>query len=146
MGKFGKNSPEAELFDRYAKMLRWSVELKEIAEPKGLPTGVLAEKEGEMLLAAVPKGARIIALDERGKMFSSEDLAKQIALWRDGGDASLAFVLGGADGLSDEVRNKAHLLLSLGKMVWPHLLARVMLSEQIYRAKTIMEGHPYHRA
>ncbi|MEM9581748.1 MAG: 23S rRNA (pseudouridine(1915)-N(3))-methyltransferase RlmH [Pseudomonadota bacterium] len=101
--------------------------------------------EAQLLRRAVPKSALICSLDERGKVVTSPDFAKQLANWRDTGTQDLAFVIGGADGLAPEFRAEAGQLLSFGKMVWPHMLARVMLSEQLYRAASILAGSPYHR-
>jgi len=101
--------------------------------------------EAALLTRALPKGALVCALDERGPIISSIDFSQQLAKWRDQGTGDLAFVIGGADGLTPEFRNSAQSLLSFGKMVWPHMLARVMLSEQLYRASTILAGMPYHR-
>ena len=112
----------------------------------GYITSRLPQKEGELLLSAVPEGGVIIALDERGKHLSSEEFAHRLGTWQDNGIPAAAFLIGGADGHSPEVRQKAHLLLAFGKMTWPHMLARAMLAEQIYRAKTILDGHPYHRS
>lgn len=145
VGKLKKNAPEVIIFEKYVKMLKWSVEVKEVVENKKLPLENLIESEGERLLKSVPIGAYIIALDEKGVMLSSNDFAKELIKARDTGIADLAFLIGGADGHSEKVKQKAHFLLSLGKMVWPHFLVRPMLIEQIYRAKTIIEGHPYHR-
>ena len=86
-----------------------------------------------------------MALDERGQMLSSPELAQRIADWRDAGRQDLAFVIGGADGLVPALRDRADLALSFGRLVWPHMLVRVMLAEQIYRAATILSGSPYHR-
>ena len=97
------------------------------------------------LLEAVPSGATAIALDERGDTMTSPQFARQIARWRDDGRGDLAFVIGGADGLAPDLRNRAEFKLSFGMMVWPHMLARVMLSEQLYRAASILAGSPYHR-
>lgn len=102
--------------------------------------------EGAALLKVVPDGAHVVALDERGRQFTSPDLARFIEARRDGGLQDLAFLIGGADGLSRPVRDRADASLSLGCMVWPHMLARVMLSEQIFRAAGIIAGTPYHRA
>ena len=102
--------------------------------------------EGALQLKAVPDGAVVCALDERGRQMSSPDLADRIAGWRDEGRPSAVFVIGGADGLAQEVRDRADMALSLGPMVWPHMLVRVMLAEQLYRAATILAGSPYHRA
>ena len=93
----------------------------------------------------MPPGARLVALDERGAVWSSRDFADRLAAWRDGGTAALAFAIGGADGLARAVTERADAVLSLGAMTWPHLLARGMLLEQLYRAQQILAGHPYHR-
>lgn len=102
------------------------------------------EAQSRRLADAVPAGATAIALDERGEAMNSTAFARLIARERDGGCAHMVFLIGGADGLSDELRGRAR-LLSLGPMVWPHMLARVMLAEQLYRATTILAGLPYHR-
>lgn len=113
----------------------------EIDERKGGgPAG-----EAQLLQGAWPKGATTCALDERGAVLSSPDFAKKLASWRDQGRQNLSFVIGGADGLSPDLRDQADQLLSFGKMVWPHMLARVMLCEQLYRAASILAGKPYHR-
>jgi len=101
--------------------------------------------EGEKLLKAVPVGAFVIALDGAGKTLSSAAFAKRLGAWRDGGVKDIAFLIGGANGLDGAVTGAADLVLSLGAMTWPHLLARAMLVEQIYRAQCILSGHPYHR-
>ena len=103
------------------------------------------EPEGDLLSRAIPDTALICVLDERGKVMSSPDFAAEIAGWRDGGRQDLAFVIGGADGISPKLRARADASLSFGKMVWPHMLVRVMLAEQLYRAATILSGGPYHR-
>ncbi len=101
--------------------------------------------EAPLLEGAIPKGAVICALDERGKLMSSPDFAAMLAEWRDMGRANVAFVIGGADGIDPSLRAKADAKLSFGKMVWPHMLVRVMLGEQLYRASSILSGAPYHR-
>ncbi|SHF38562.1 23S rRNA (pseudouridine1915-N3)-methyltransferase [Litoreibacter ascidiaceicola] len=101
--------------------------------------------EAVLLERAIPKGATICAMDERGKVMTSPDFANLLGGWRDQGVSDLAFVLGGADGLTKDLRAQADTSLSFGKMVWPHMLARVMLSEQLYRAASILSGSPYHR-
>ena len=98
------------------------------------------------LLAAVPQGARLVALDERGKNLDSPAFAALMGRWQDDGLGDLAFAIGGPDGLSPAVLERADLTLSLGPMTWPHLLVRVLLVEQLYRAQSILDGHPYHRA
>ncbi len=102
--------------------------------------------EAELIRRALPKTGVTCALDERGQTLSSPEFAEVIARWRDEGQQEASFLIGGADGLTHELRDSADLTLSLGKMVWPHLLARVMLSEQLYRAASILANMPYHRA
>ena len=87
----------------------------------------------------------IVALDERGRQSTSPEFAALLARWRDGGTQDVAFLIGGADGIAPRLRDRAHHLLSFGQMVWPHMLVRVMIAEQIYRAATILSGGPYHR-
>lgn len=101
--------------------------------------------QARLLEKSIPDHAYIIALDERGQIISSRDFAQHIATRRDSGISDMAFVIGGADGLDPDLRDRAHKIMSFGAMVWPHMLARVMLSEQIYRAATILAGGPYHR-
>lgn len=102
--------------------------------------------EAELLARAVPAGAVLVTLDERGKLLTSPEFAAQLARWRDGGRQDVAFVIGGADGIDPSLRAKADFSISFGQMVWPHMLVRVMLAEQLYRAATILGGGPYHRA
>lgn len=101
--------------------------------------------EAILLRKALPKGAMICTLDERGKLLSSPEFANKLAGWRDGGRQDVALIIGGADGIDPSLRAEADFAISFGKMVWPHMLARVMLSEQLYRAATILSGGPYHR-
>ncbi len=135
--------------DDYARRFArpWSLQLAELrAEPRNeaRPVERMAAAEGERLLAAVPRGARKVVLDERGRALSTRQLADRLGEWQaDGGDA--AFLLGGPDGHAQALRERADLLLSLSPMTLPHGLARVVLIEQLYRATTILAGHPYHR-
>jgi 23S rRNA (pseudouridine1915-N3)-methyltransferase len=101
--------------------------------------------EAVLLAKAIPDGAALCVLDERGKVLSSPEFADQLAAWRDGGRQDVAFVIGGADGIDPGLRARADLAISFGRMVWPHMLVRVMLAEQLYRATTILAGSPYHR-
>lgn len=101
--------------------------------------------EAELLSRAVPSGAVMVTLDERGRVLSSPEFSEQIARWRDGGRQDLAFVIGGADGIDPGLRARAGFSISFGRMVWPHMLVRVMLAEQLYRAAAILAGTPYHR-
>lgn len=144
-----RTGPERMLTDDYMQRFNRS------ARPLGL--GPLTEHEVEdrkgggmsaeadLLARVLPAGAVIVALDERGQTLSSPELAQRLADWRDAGRQDLAFVIGGADGLAPALRDRADLALSFGRLVWPHMLVRVMLAEQIYRAATILSGSPYHR-
>jgi 23S rRNA (pseudouridine1915-N3)-methyltransferase len=129
-------------FDRTGRALGLGpAQLHEVEDKKG--GGMAAE--ATLLERVIPKSSVIVALDERGKLQSSPEFATQLGDWRDGGRGDLAFVIGGADGIAPELRKRADFKLSFGRMVWPHMLARVMLSEQLYRAASILAGSPYHR-
>ena len=129
-------------FDRTGRGLGLGpLTIHEVEDRKG--GGMSAE--ADLLERAIPKGAVICTMDERGKLISSPDFAGKLADWRDAGRGDLAFVIGGADGIDPGLRAKADFSLSFGKMVWPHMLARVMLTEQLYRAASILAGSPYHR-
>lgn len=130
-GKIGR-SPEAELTDRYLKRIAWPVKLTELPERGGK-------------LPEPAAGAVTVLLDERGEPMSSMALAKLLEGWRDGGKREARFLVGGADGHGDKARGEADLLLSFGPATWPHLLARAMLAEQLFRATSILANHPYHR-
>lgn len=140
-----KSGPERDLYDRYARMVRWDITVREIEEKQALPAAKRKAREGQRLLACCPDGAMVVALDEKGKRLDSETLAARIGAWRDDGVSDLVFVIGGADGLDDAVRSRADLVLSFGAVTWPHLLIRGLLAEQLYRAQQILSGHPYHR-
>lgn len=141
-----KAGPERALADKYlARITAWPVTEREVEEKRPLKGAALRKREGELILAACPAGARLVALDERGKTLNSADFAARLGGWSDDGDANVAFAIGGADGLDDAVRARADLLLAFGAMTLPHLLVRGVLLEQIYRAQTILAGHPYHR-
>jgi len=137
--------PHEALGRHYAERITWPLSIREVEEKRPLSPSELREREGALLLAATPKLATLVALDARGQSLASEAFAERLARWRDAGVADLAFLIGGAEGLADAVRQKAALVLSLGSMTWPHLLARGMLLEQLYRAQQILAGHPYHR-
>jgi len=144
IGRAGRG-PERDLYEHYAGRIRWPLTLRELEEKKKLPPPELVKREGELLLQAVPEGSLLVALDRRGKMLDTEAFARHLAHWRDD-SMSVAFVIGGADGHGQALLKKAALTLSFGAMTWPHLLARAMLAEQIYRAQQLLAGHPYHRA
>jgi 23S rRNA (pseudouridine1915-N3)-methyltransferase len=119
--------------------------ITELEEKGRFSAAELKTREAELIVAAVPNGARLVALDHRGAEWSSRELADRLGKWRDGGVADLAFAIGGAEGLGPAVIERADAVLSLGAMTWPHLLCRCMLLEQLYRAQQILAGHPYHR-
>ena len=135
----------AALYDHYVERLRAAVAVREIAEGKGRTADERMGREGDAILAALPKNATVVVLDPRGKTMTSEAFAAFVGKVADSGK-DVAFLIGGADGFADAVRAKADLVLSLGAMTWPHLMVRAMLAEQLYRAETILAGHPYHRA
>jgi 23S rRNA (pseudouridine1915-N3)-methyltransferase len=141
-----KAGPARELYEFYAGRLAWPLTLKEVEERRTLPPVALKAREAELLLAALPRGARLVALDETGRNLTSSQFAERIDRWRDEGAQDLAIAIGGAEGLAETVREQADLVLALGTMTWPHLLVRGMIAEQLYRAQTILAGHPYHRA
>ncbi|MFN3576300.1 MAG: 23S rRNA (pseudouridine(1915)-N(3))-methyltransferase RlmH [Tabrizicola sp.] len=142
--------PERDLVDDYLQRLDRAgrplglgpASEHEVEDRKG--GGMAAE--GALLARAVPEGAALCVLDERGKLLTSPEFAARLAGWRDGGRQDAAFVIGGADGVDPALRARADLVLSFGHMVWPHMLVRAMLAEQLYRAATILAGSPYHRA
>ncbi|MEJ6404106.1 23S rRNA (pseudouridine(1915)-N(3))-methyltransferase RlmH [Yoonia sp. 2307UL14-13] len=145
-----RKGPERELiddyvarFDRTGRALALGpAQIIEVEDKKG--GGMTAE--AVLLTRAVPDGALICTLDERGKVMSSPDFARLLGRWRDHGRQDVAFVIGGADGIDRDLCARADASLSFGKMVWPHMLVRVMLAEQLYRAASILAGGPYHRA
>jgi 23S rRNA (pseudouridine1915-N3)-methyltransferase len=130
-GKIGR-SPEAELVERYLKRISWPTKVTELPDRGG--------RTPEQ-----PPGGVTIVLDERGQALPSTELAKKLEAWRDGGKREARFLIGAADGHSEAERAKADLLLSFGPATWPHLLARAMLAEQLFRATSILAKHPYHR-
>ncbi|MCT8330947.1 23S rRNA (pseudouridine(1915)-N(3))-methyltransferase RlmH [Albidovulum sediminis] len=130
-------------FDRTGKALGLGPAIEHEVEDR---KGGGKEAEGALLSRAVPAGAVLVVLDERGDMLTSPEFAQRVARWRDEGRQDVAFVIGGADGIAADLRDRADLAISLGRMVWPHALARAMLAEQLYRAASILSGLPYHRA
>ncbi len=140
-----KASPEKELADKYVRQLPWPLDIREIDIKKPLPIQQRKQQEANALLAVCHTADKIIALDERGKSLRSEAFATRIGDWQQSGLSHLALIIGGQDGLNDSVRQRADLVLSFGGQTWPHMLVRAMLCEQLYRAYTILSGHPYHR-
>ena len=129
-GKIGR-SPEADLVDRYLKRIAWPTKVTELPERGAAPSA--------------PANSISVVLDERGQSLSSTELAKKLEQWRDGGKREARFLVGAADGHEEEQRRAADLLFSFGAATWPHLLARAMLAEQLFRATSILANHPYHR-
>ncbi|MBM3952592.1 MAG: 23S rRNA (pseudouridine(1915)-N(3))-methyltransferase RlmH [Rhodospirillales bacterium] len=141
----GKGAEARSLFEAYAGRLASSLVLKYCEEKRKLLPAERKRREAELLLKLVPKGALVVALDEKGKAFASADFARLLGTWRGRGERHICFLVGGADGLDDSVLKGAGLVLSLGPMTWPHLLVPALLAEQLYRAESILAGHPYHR-
>jgi 23S rRNA (pseudouridine1915-N3)-methyltransferase len=139
-----REGPEAELFARYSARVRPALALTEIADGKGAPVEI-KRRESEAILAALPGQAFAIALDLEGQMLDSAAFAARLEGWLSL-SRPIRFLIGGAEGLDRMVLDRADFTLSLGRMTWPHLLVRGMLAEQIYRARSIAAGHPYHRA
>jgi 23S rRNA (pseudouridine1915-N3)-methyltransferase len=130
-GKIGRG-PEADLIERYARRLTWPFAVTELPDSGGKQP-------------PIPPGTVIIAMDETGEQLTSAAFARKIEHWRDTGTRELRFLIGAADGLTAEERASASLFIAFGKATWPHMLARAMLVEQLYRATSIIAGHPYHR-
>ncbi len=140
----GRGSEEQALHDRYAARLRPAPRLVEITEARGSPPEA-KRREGEAILASVPAGAVLVALDLGGADEATEAFAARLARWRDAGK-TVAFAIGGAEGLDAAVVARAAHVLAFGRATWPHLLVRAMLAEQLFRADSLLRGHPYHRA
>jgi 23S rRNA (pseudouridine1915-N3)-methyltransferase len=140
-----RSGPLKALAELYAGRLMPPPAIVELEARERLPAAARKACEAEMIIAAMPEEARLVALDAGGEMWSSTDFAGRIARWRDMGVREIAFAIGGAEGLDAAVLERAAARLSLGPMTWPHFLARGMLLEQLYRAQQILAGHPYHR-
>jgi 23S rRNA (pseudouridine1915-N3)-methyltransferase len=149
-----KQGPERELAERYRerfddigrKLGFRGLEIHEIPESRAGDAVRRMAEEAAAISAAIPEKSVLVALDERGDSIDSSVFARHLGRWRDQSAANTIFVIGGADGLSPELRRKAQLSIAFGSATWPHQMVRVMLLEQIYRAATILAGHPYHRA
>ena len=134
------------LIERYSTRLPWNLTLHEkLPKKPNAPLAQRLEEEANLLLSVADSCDIIVALDETGKALSSPQLAQKIGAWRDAGQSRIAFLIGGADGLHPVLRQKANLVLALGSLTWPHQMVRLMLAEQLYRAHTLLSGHPYHR-
>lgn len=149
-----KAGPEKLLADRYFERFAKSGPavglefggIAEIAEGRSQTANERRREEGQKMQTQLQRGIALILLDERGKSFSSEDFAGRLGLLRDGGRKGVVIAIGGADGHDQSLRDQAELVMSFGLLTWPHQLVRVMLGEQLYRAATILSGHPYHRS
>jgi 23S rRNA (pseudouridine1915-N3)-methyltransferase len=148
-----KDGPERELTERYRKRAEQigrrigfrDTEVVEIRESRAADIGKRMIEESIAIANVIPKRAAVVLLDERGDVFDSAALAGRLRKWRDDGREATVFVVGGDDGLAASLRDKADLRMAFGAVTWPHQLVRAMLLEQIYRAMTILSGHPYHR-
>ena len=141
-----KPGPVRALCEDYARRLPWALEWQEIAEDGRLAPDKRKIQEAEEILARLRKCRRVVALDERGKDIDSEAFAAILGGWRDAGDSKIGIAIGGAEGLDAAVRASADRVIRFGRATWPHMLMRAMLAEQLYRAHTILIGHPYHRS
>jgi 23S rRNA (pseudouridine1915-N3)-methyltransferase len=149
-----KQGPERELAERYRKRLAdigrglgfRGLDICEIPESRAREAAARIAEEGSAISEAIPQGSTLVTLDARGENIDSATLAHRLGNWRDHSTASASFVIGGADGLSPELRGRTGWTIAFGAATWPHQLVRVMLLEQLYRAATILAGHPYHRA
>lgn len=139
-----RKGPYFELSQEYMKRVQWSLSVYEI-ESKLKDDHAVQLEEAKKIREHIKDEAFIIVLDEHGNGLRSLDFAKTLQNLQDTGESHIQFIIGGANGLTDEIKGRANLLLSFGQQTWPHLLARVMLLEQIYRAQQILTGHPYHR-
>ena len=148
-----KKGAEADLAERYIKRAVQAgrnigirdIEIVEIRESRAQDSERRKLEESIALANVIPEGAATIILDERGENLASARLAERLGTWRDGGQQAAVFIIGGADGISENLRQDAKMAISFGAATWPHQLVRIMLLEQLYRAVTILSGHPYHR-
>ena len=149
-----KQGPERELGERYRERFDdigrrlgfRGLDIHEIPESRAREAAARIAEEGAAIASLIPDGAAVVALDERGEAIDSASFARHLGRWRDESVGHAVFLIGGADGLSPDLRRKAKLTIAFGKATWPHQMVRVMLLEQIYRAAPILSGHPYHRA
>ncbi len=145
IGKLDQKSSESEIISRYLKRITAKVNIAELeVKNKNLDINAKKDAESDLLLSQYKKGKKIV-LDEKGKNLSSNQLANQIANWNLQGISDLNFFIGGADGHNKKIIENADLILSLSPLTFPHMLARTILIEQIYRIQTIASGHPYHK-
>lgn len=139
-----KDAHDRALTDRYLRRLRPSVSITELPDGRGSPAEI-KRREGEAILAALPDRAFVVVLDMDGRTPDSETFSAMLTSWQDAGRTA-CFVIGGAEGLDRPVIERSDARISFGSLTWPHMLVRIMLTEQLYRAQAIAAGHPYHRA
>lgn len=137
--------PIRDLVEEYRRRMRPVLEIREVEIRRRLDGAALKREEAALILAELPEGAALVALDERGEALDSEAFAALVGGFAETGRSALVFAIGGADGLDASVRERADRVVSFGRLTWPHMLVRAMLAEQLYRAQTIRAGHPYHR-
>lgn len=140
VGRIARASPENLIIEEYRKRINWDVNFKEIEIKKNLAKNELIQAECQEILASAPPGSHKIVLDPNGKQTTSEEFAKLLSL-----HANYSIIIGGSYGLSEEVKSVADNIVSFGRMTWPHMLIRAMLTEQLYRAWSIINRHPYHK-
>jgi len=153
IGRLGKSDPKSILIDDYIDRIQKTgrpmgfskTRLITPEAPKGLKGLAGQTKESSLLLEAIPKDAYLISLDEKGDHLTSTKFAQMLEKLKDNGTSMTAFAIGGADGHTEDIHHRAQQKIAFGKATWPHMMARLMLCEQLYRAMTIMTGHPYHR-
>lgn len=149
-----KDGPERQLVHRYLDRAKAAgrqlgfgdVDVRELPESRAKQAEQRKKEEAEAILDARQDGAVLVFLDERGKSLTSDKFAQQLGTWRDQGIRDCYFVIGGADGLDKTLRQQGHLTVNLSTLTWPHQIVRILLAEQVYRAMTILSGHPYHRS
>jgi len=141
-----RDGPEAALVAEYLRRLPWQVQVAEVAQSRAAEAGRRKAEEAAALDRILPAGHALVALDERGEDLASTELAARLDRLRQDGQLPIAFAIGGPDGLDPDLAARARFRLAFGRQTWPHLMVRAMLAEQIYRAYTILEGHPYHRS
>jgi 23S rRNA (pseudouridine1915-N3)-methyltransferase len=145
IGKINRQEPEQKIIDEYHKRITWKLQITELSDKKIATSDTRKQQESQLILKSIPKGYFIITLDETGKNLTSEEFAKYINSLQISGYSNIAFTIGGASGHSPELLAKSNYVIALGKMTMSHKLAKVVLIEQLYRAQTIISGHPYHK-
>ena len=144
VGRF-KRGPEAALYERYVARCPWRIDLHEVVLKKAVAATQVRAAESRLLAEHLDGSRPVVVLDERGRLPASADIAATLGRWRDDARGGARFVIGGADGVDDELRGRADAVWAFGRLTWPHLMVRALLAEQLYRAASLLAGHPYHR-